>query len=128
MLALQLATRSILQVEKWPEGCMAQHKLFKLCFFCLEMINKNLSQENMAHEMTRFPVIFPALHGILTATLVCLFLGAPDDKNIRTTVAEVVEKAKKSGKSHMHPQIFRVLEKFENTTELDVLSTSFLLA
>jgi hypothetical protein len=87
----------------------------------------------MAHEMTRFPSIFPSLHGLICGTMVALHLGAKDGYGIKASAREIVEKALDEGGSLVHPDILVTLESLaraedgDKHTEDAIARSAFLL-
>jgi hypothetical protein len=133
-LANQLATRSLMNIPTWPPGCTAHDELFALCSSCLDIIRVNMKIYGMAHEMTRFPTIFPALHGLISGVTVAIFLGANDESGSRASAKQLVDMTTGSQSSYVHPDILAALQNLAHAevrsgkTEQAIVRSCFLLS
>lgn len=132
MLANQLATRSLLKMKDWPQGCLTlSNELFLVCSSCLEIVARNIRVGGIAHEITRFPTIFPGLHGIICGASVALHLGVEDVHGIKESARKIVEMGRSFDCSNLfHPDVLKALEslaKADTTTESEIAKDAFLL-
>ena len=119
LLANQLATLSLLKLPKWPKESSSvslhQRVLLRLCLDSLNILKQRPSQGGMAHEITRFPSIFPGLHGLLCAVSVVIHREGdvsndPSFDTIQRTSNLVLEKYEGGSKTRIHPDIRVALE------------------
>jgi hypothetical protein len=87
----------------------------------LEILKDELNNGGLIHDLTRCPLVFPSLHGILCATAILLIIVDSskhqdmDDDDDDDTTKDIVETIKKNAKIivndglYLHPQIVQVL-------------------
>ncbi|CAJ1960388.1 unnamed protein product [Cylindrotheca closterium] len=81
-LVTQLAIQSLLHLSKnMGAGEMIfQDEIFQRCSSCMEILDRIVTIGGVAHDSTRFPFIFPALHGLLQTVALAVYLGASGEK------------------------------------------------
>jgi hypothetical protein len=116
ILGNQLAVQVLLNMPSCSssssveEGAV-QQELLGLCLACLELLQKNLKRNEMVHELTRFPTIFPTLHSLILASCVVIYSGWMDGRGVQTAARTFVDTAKRNGSlTQPHPEILHVLE------------------
>lgn len=82
LLLAQLAARAILDRKAALDGSLSAsissssticHDLLLLCSKTLDLLKGQLNVGGMAHEISRFPSVFPSLHGLLCFTAALFF-------------------------------------------------------
>jgi hypothetical protein len=110
LLANQLAIRSLLEVQGYSKtDSDTREELFRTCSMCLDVLSRN-TNVGMAHEMTRFPLIFPLLHGAIQSVTVAIYLGANDDHRLKAVAQTIVDKVKDQSEQSSHPEILFSME------------------
>jgi hypothetical protein len=110
-LTNQLAIRSLLAVQGDLGESTTSKEILQLCSKCLDLILQNFNIGGIAHEITRFPLVFPSLHGILLSATAILFMGTSDDEsNVKSVARNITEKAKAVDEVYIHPEILFALE------------------
>lgn len=135
MLSNQLAIRSLVEVGNYPESdSSARETLFATCFKCLEVLSRNTNTGGMAHEITRFPFVFPPLHGIILSVAAAIYLGANDSLHNHKELAQaIVDKVKGHPEPSIHPAVLSCVETLANAepsspqTKEAILKSCFLL-
>lgn len=112
LLANQLTIRSLLEVQGYNKtDSDTREELFRTCSMCLDVLSRNTNVGGMAHEMTRFPFIFPSLHGAILSVAVAIYLGANDDHRSHKADAQtIVDKVKDQSEQSIHPEILFSIE------------------
>jgi hypothetical protein len=92
------------------EGAV-QQELLGLCLSCLDLLQETLKRNDMVHELTRFPTIFPALHSVILASCVVIYSGSMDGILVQTAAKNFVDTLKRERSiTQPHPEILHVLE------------------
>jgi hypothetical protein len=121
-------------------------QIYNVSNVALEILRDELNNGGLIHDLTRCPLVFPSLHGILCATAILLRIVDPtkhqdmdDDDDDDTTTKDTVETIKKNAKIivndglYLHPQIARVLNAIADDDDasddrrIDVNNLLFLL-
>jgi hypothetical protein len=112
VLTTQLVIQSLLHLSKnMAAGEMIfQDEIFRLCSSCMEMLDRIVTFGDVARDPTRFPFIFPALHGLLQTVALAFYLGAAVNKSELQTMAQaIVDKVHNHGSASMHREILHCL-------------------
>ncbi|KAL3934493.1 MAG: hypothetical protein SGBAC_009805 [Bacillariaceae sp.] len=114
VLATQLAIQSLLHLSKKRCANIVdfQDETFQQCSVCLEVLDRTATIGGVAHDCTRFPFIFPALHGLLQMVALAVYLGAGNNgsKQLQTMAQAIVDKVHQQiGSDSMHPEILNGL-------------------
>jgi HEAT repeat protein len=108
LLANQLATQTLLQMNVTLSNGPLQGQILDLCSSCLGSIQNNLKTKEIVYDLTRFPSVFPAIHSLIVGSAVILYLGASDASGVRQAAKEVLE-ITHGNKLPIQPEILRSL-------------------
>mmetsp|Transcript_27746 Transcript_27746/g.66938 ORF Transcript_27746/g.66938 Transcript_27746/m.66938 type:complete len:2336 (-) Transcript_27746:142-7149(-) len=151
LLVSQLAARTVLNNTSNVDSLLSSTTslstdvldLFILCNDVLDQLKNSLNEGGMIHDISRFPSVFPSLHGLLcfVATLACSRGGTDTKKwdadgdqgssSSSVVLSQVVESATyvvKHGK-YVHPEIITALRVVSGQEQLDSMrdTITFLL-
>jgi hypothetical protein len=150
LLLCQLAVQSLCQaLTTVPSSLLKStgshrsrvRQIYNLSNVALEILKDELNNGGLIHDLTRCPLVFPSLYGILCATAILLIIvdsSKHQDMDDDTTSKDIVETIKKNAKIivndglYLHPQIVQVLNAIADDDacddrRMDLRSLLFLL-
>jgi hypothetical protein len=130
VLINQLICRTLVGMDSNDIGSTIYGELMSICYDVLRILLKNQGRGGMAHDMTRFPTIFPSLNGLLLGATVALYFGAQDAEGVRTNASRLVTS---SDGIFFHPDVLLTLQNLSQAKASDpstkeaIVGSSFLL-
>lgn len=83
--------------------------LLRELFTAMTSIRKTSDRRDLTHDMSRFPVVFPSLHGLLGTIVASIFVGLVVDDD-QVEIQQLAKGFLESSSSSMHPEIMAVTE------------------